>query len=423
MSLLIKNASFIVTPFKVVKDKSIYIENGEIVEFETQEADIVIDARGMVALPGLINLHTHIPMTFLRGIAEDKGLEEWLNEEIWPREKKLNEKVVYYSSLLGIAESLRFGTTSFVDMYFFEEKVAEAAEKLGARAWVGEGIFDFFEKEKTEEEIKRAERVLKRVKKMKNELINPTIAPHSVYTCSKELLQVCSEIAREKGIPLHIHISETKEEVEEARKKFGMTPLLYLSSFKFFERNRVIGAHGIWLSARELVLARKFNLTIAHCPISNLKLGSGIAPIGKYLKRGIKVGLGTDGPASNNSLDMFEEMKVAALLQKLSDVRFPTLEVIKMATVYGARALGFKGGVIEENRPADIILVDLKKPHFMPIIKKEQVVNNLVYCAKGEDVAYTIVNGEIVCRGSVENLEKIESKVLEEVKKAGIVYE
>ena len=419
-SLLIRGASYVITPETVKKDVDIYIEDGRIVEFKAQEADTVVEARNRVVMPGFVNLHTHISMTFLRGIAEDKELQAWLSEDIWPREAKLNHKIVYYAALIGIAEALRSGTTSFVDMYFFEKEVAKAAEKLGIRAWVGHGMIDLGDEEKREKEIKETIDLIKFVRKMGSDLVNPTIAPHSPYTCSRDLLEVCVDMAVRNGIPLQIHLSETRRELEEVKKKTGKTPLLYLNSIGFSRAN-VIAAHGVWLTPREIVAASKQEITIAHCPVSNLKLGSGIAPVIKYLERGVKVGLGTDGPASNNNLDMFEEIKTAALLQKLKDVKFSGIEALKMATEYGARALGMKGE-IKEGAEADLIVLNIEKPHFMPVLNRKQVLNNVIYSARGSDVEYTIVNGEVVMRnGKVNlNLREIESKLVEEMKKAAI---
>jgi len=229
-SILIRNAEFIVTPEKVWERKSIYIEDSRIVEFSKNEADVVIEGDGMVVVPGLINAHTHIPMTFLRGIAEDKPLAKWLEEDIWPRERKINAKLVYNAALLGIAEALRYGTVGFVDMYFYEEEIAKAASEMGIRAWVGYGLIDLGNAEKREEEIKKAVKLIKAVKRLKDPRIRGIVTPHAPYTCSPELLIEAHEIAVENSTIYHIHISETREEVEKVRRKYGKTPLKYLDS-------------------------------------------------------------------------------------------------------------------------------------------------------------------------------------------------
>ncbi len=424
MSLLVKNARLIVTPNKVLENKSIYVEDGRIIEFSKQEADIVIDARNKAVLPGLINAHTHIAMNFLRGIAEDKPLKAWLEQDIWPREKKINAELVYYSSLLGIAEALLSGTTGFVDMYFFEEEVAKAAEKLGARTWLGYGMIDLFDEEKREEEIKKMENFVNFVEKMKNPLIKPIVTPHAPYTCSSELLTYAHEFAKEKGLIFHIHVNETEQEVKQALKSFGKAPVSYLSELgvvdEFF-----LGAHGVWLSREEVRILAEARASIVHNPTSNLKLGSGIAPVRDYIEHGLNIALGTDGEASNNDLDLFEEIRLMVLLQKLRDVTFPSIEALKAATVNGARALHFEGGVIEENAPADLVIIDLTKIHFQPIYNKYQLVNNIIFNAKGSDVTHVIVNGLLrVVKGKLVNekiVETAKEKIVELVRKLEII--
>ena len=402
MSLLIKNASWMVTPDKVFKNVNVYIEGGRIIEFKSQEADTVLNAEGHALLPGMINLHTHIPMNYMRGVAENLPLEEWLKKEVWPREKKIDGELVYLAAKLGITEAVRFGTTSFVDMYFHEGRVAEAAEELGIRAWLGEVAFDFQDKEKTEEAIKNTEQNIRNLRN--KELITPIVSPHGTNTCSARLLRSMHSIAREGRLIFLTHLSETKIEKETVRKITGKTPLKFLESLRVVDEN-FIGAHGVWLSPGEMSLMGIRHASIAHCPTSNMKLGSGVAPTAKYLKKGINVGLGTDGQPSNNNLDMFREVKQAALLQKLKDVRFPAVEALRMGNSYGARALGFPGGRIDADRPADLVLMDIKQPHFEPLTTREQALNNIVFSASGADVKYTIVNGKIVYDGKTNHQE------------------
>lgn len=414
MGLLIKNASWMITPDQVFKNTNIYIENGRIVEFKSQEADKVINADGYAVLPGMINLHTHIPMNFLRGISENIPLSEWLEQEIWPREKKLNEKIVYLAAKLGIAEATRFGTTSFVDMYFHENQVARAAEEAGIRAWLGEVVFDFNEGGLTEAAVSKTE---KNVKSLRNKkLITPIVTPHSPNTCSARLLKSLHALSHEDHTIYHPHISETRKEKEEIRVRTGKTPLKYMDSLKVVDEN-FIGAHGVWLSPGEMTLMKIRQASIAHCPTSNLKLGSGIAPVANYLHKGINVGLGTDGQASNNNLDMFREMKQAALLQKLKNPKFPAVNVLKMATSYGARALGFPGGKIAVDCPADLVLVNINQPHFQPLMTRKQALNNIVFSASGSDVSYTIVNGRVVYGGQTNH-----EKTVVELKNALIKF-
>ena len=414
-SVLIKNARFIISPERVFSG-DIFIENGKIAGFERGEADVVIDASNMAVLPGLINAHTHLAMNFLRGIAEDKPLQQWLEQDIWPRERKINEKLVYYAAVIGVAEALESGTTSFVDMYFYEEEIAKAAHELGARAWVGYGLIDLFDPEKREEELKRAKELVKKVRSLRSELVTPVISPHAPYTCSPELIIKAHELAERYDLIYHIHVSETKREVEEILKKHGSTPLLYLEKLGVVD-SRFLGAHGVWITPREMVVLAKRRGSIVHNPTSNLKLGSGIAPVKKFIEKGVNVALGTDGQASNNDLDMWEEMRLMALLQKLSDVTFPSIEALKSATVNGAKALGFDGGVIKEGAPADLVLLDLEKIHFFPAFTKAQVVNNIIFAASKGDVNYVIVNGDIVVKNGRHVMQDKVQKAKEEVRK------
>ncbi len=394
MSLLLKGGLALTE--RGIERKDIYIEGGRIVELSSREADHVINIEGMVAIPGLINLHTHMSMNYLRGFGDDKRLEAWLEEDIWPREKKLTARLAYLTARLGIKEALQFGTTSFLSMYFFGEEVERAANELGVRAWVGEATIDFFDEDRREQEIKKTRKWLGR----QRGLVTRVSAPHSTYTCSTELLRESHRLAEEAGSFMTTHIAETREEVRKVQKLTGKTPFRHLAAIG--AARRTVMAHGVWLSPVEARRAAREGASVAHCPTSNLKLGSGMAPVRRYIAAGLTVGLGTDGQASNNSLDMLREVKMAALLQKLKNVEFPSLEALKMATSYGARALGFEGGIIGEGRPADIAVIDLRKPHFHPIAHRNQIISHLVYSASGSDVAYTIVNGQVVYDGKVE---------------------
>ena len=421
--MLIKNARWILTPHKVLKQQDIYIEDGRIVEFKRQEADTVIDASEHLVMPGFINAHTHIPMTFLRGLAEDLPLKEWLEKEVWPREKKISGRLVYYASLLGMAEALASGTTTIVDMYFFQKEIARAAKESGIRAWLGYGLMDTAPGTDLAKEARKEREAREAVRRTGCGRIKPIISPHSPYTCSKELLLHSKRISEEEGLPLQIHVSETKEEVAESKQLKGKTPLKYLDSLGLLGP-RTLMAHGVWLSATETVIAARRKAVLVHCPVSNLKLGSGIAPIHKYLQKGITVGLGTDGPASNNSLNMFKEMRMAALSQKLSNPQFTTRKVIEMATKNGATALDKDIGRIETGSKADLIIVNLDQPHMMPIINSEQAINNLVYCAQGSEVSHTIVNGNVVARNGKAvhvDVEKTAQHLMKEMDIRGIL--
>ncbi|MCD6403611.1 MAG: amidohydrolase [Nanoarchaeota archaeon] len=390
MSILIRDVRYLTKDG--VKKGNIYIEENLISEFKANEADVVINGKNKLAIPGLVNLHTHSPMTLFRGYGDDMELHEWLEEKIWPLEKKLTKKLVYLGSKLAIAEMLLNGITTFNDMYFFMDGVAEAVEESGIRGFLGYGMIDLFDKEKREKEIKETRSFVKRAKRY--ERVVPTMTPHAIYTCSKELLEWTRDFAREKGLLIHIHLSETRKEVYDFLKK-GKRPVEYLDSLDFLGDD-VIAAHVGWVTMNEMKILSKRGVSVAHCPVSNAKLASGVAPVPEMLKLGINVGLGTDGAASNNSLDLFQEMKFCALIHKV--YRWdPTLvnarEVFEMATVKGAKALRLNAGEIAEGKLADIVLLDERSVGFQPLYDP---ISNLVYSKPR--VTDVIVDGRLVVR-------------------------
>ncbi len=401
------------------KRQDILIEENKISKIgEVKEkSDIVIDGSDMIAIPGLINTHTHIPMTLFRGVADDIPLMDWLNNHIWPLEAKLNEKIVYYGSLLGCVEMIKTGTTTFNDMYFFLESIVKAVENSGIRAFLSYGMIDLFDEEKRKKEIKNAEKYINYIKNLKNDRIYPALGPHAPYTCSKELLLDVKELAIKYNVPIHIHMNETIEEVKIIKDKTGMEPFIYLDNFKFFDGVKVVAAHCVHLTDKEIDIIKEKNISISHNPISNLKLGSGIAPIPKLLEKGINVTLGTDGCGSNNNLNLFEEIKVSAILHKGVNLN-PTLvkakDAFNFATVNGAKALGIKAGKIEEGYLADIVLINIKKPFLYP---KENIYSHLVYAYNGF-VDYSIINGEIVLENGKLTKIKDEEKVYEKAEEA-----
>lgn len=381
MSILIKDVRYLTRDG--VRKGSIYIEENLISEFKANEADVVIDGRGKLAIPGLVNLHTHSPMVLFRGYGDDMELHEWLEKRIWPLEKKLTKKLVYWGSKFAIAEMLLNGITTFNDMYFFMDGVAKAVEESGIRGFLGETLL--FDKG-----VKETKKLVKR----KYKRVVPTVAPHSIYTCSEELLEWARDFAREKGLLIHIHLSETRKEVYDSLKK-GKRPVEYLESLNFLGES-VIVAHAVWVTVNEMKLLSKRKVSVAHCPISNAKLASGVAPVPEMLKLGVNVGLGTDGAASNNSLDLFQEMKFCALIHKV--YRWdPTLanakEVFEMATLGGAKALGLDAGEIAEGKLADMVLLNEKSVGFQPLFDP---FSNLVYSKPR--VTDVIVDGRLVVR-------------------------
>ncbi|MEM4523832.1 MAG: amidohydrolase [Archaeoglobaceae archaeon] len=354
------------------------------------KSDIVIDARGLAAIPGLFNAHTHAAMTIFRGYAEDMPLQEWLEKKIWPAEMRLNERIVYLASKLACIEMLKTGTTFFLDMYFFPSATARAVEETGIRACISSAFFDFFNSEILEASLKRVEKELKELEKFK---VMRAIAPHAVYTVSIEGLKISAEMAKEKGVFLHFHLAETEKEVVDFRKKHGKGIVQVLDEIGFLSSN-LFCAHGVWLESGEIEVLAKRSANVVHCPTSNMKLGVGRAMNYPEMRKfGLNVLLGTDGAASNNSLNMFSEMKFCALLQKFSygAESFKAFEALKMATENAGKAFGIKAGRIEENWLADIVLVDLKQVQSTPC---HDLIANLVYTAPIVDTV--IVDGKVV---------------------------
>lgn len=307
------------------------------------QARQVIDAQEGLVMPGLVNGHTHAPMVYFRGMADDLPLKEWLERHIWPAEARwVRPRFIRDAIQLACAELIRSGTTTFNDMYFFEEVEAETLKEIGMRASVGKALFNFPGPDgKTAlGRLRATERFIKRW--FEDPLIRPAVAPHSLYTCSGELLRSAKRLSDEFGIPYHMHLSETQPEVEEVISREGVRPVEYLARLGVLGQ-RFVGVHGVWLTPEELDILKEHGCGLVHCPTSNMKLASGAAPIAQALKKRLKLGLGTDGAASNNSLDLFSEMKVATLLAKLKEgdpTALPARAVVRMATRGGAEALG-----------------------------------------------------------------------------------
>ncbi len=364
-------------------------------------AKTIINARGMAVVPGFVNAHTHVPMTLFRGIADDRDLMDWLTNFIFPAEaKNVDREFVRWGTRLAAAEMIRSGTTTFADMYYFESDIAREARNAGLRAIAGETLIDFPAPDnKTWAEAIAYMR--KFAAEWKNDrLITPAVAPHAPFTVSKEHLQEVRKLATELGIPILIHVSETRDELRQVADKSGKTPGSYLESIGFLADD-VVAAHGVWLSPDEMQIFAGRKVGVAHCPESNMMLASGVAPIVQMQRAGIDVGLGTDGPAgSNNNLDMIEEMASAARLQKVmrSDPKSLTArEVLEMATIAGARALnlGDKIGSLETGKRADIAIIDLEQAKTQPVYSVESAI---VYAASGNSVVTTICDGKILMR-------------------------
>lgn len=359
-------------------------------------AQVLDYPQGLIA-PGLINAHTHAAMALFRGLADDLPLEEWLNKYIFPAESRVNGDFVYWGTKLAIAEMLLSGTTTFTDMYLFAGDVARAAAETGIRAVVGEVLYDFPSPNygppaaglKFSEDLCRAWQ--------DHPLIKIAIQPHAVYTCSPDLLMQCGELAERYDTRLIMHLAETKKEVIDCRTHYSATPVGHLYRLGLLNR-RLVADHAVVLDIADLMLLAASGAGVAHCPESNMKLASGVAPVAEMLKRGITVGLGTDGCASNNNLDLLQEMDVAAKLQKvhcLDPTVLPAPTALKMATINGARILGLENevGALAPGLKGDIIVIDLDQPHLTPIYDP---YSHLVYAATGADVQTVLVHGRIL---------------------------
>ena len=386
----------------VLRNSSVRIVDGRIEEIGKVKAvakDEVIDCHKKVLIPGLINTHTHLSMTLFRGYADDLELREWLEKKIWPLEARLDGDACYQGALLGSLEMTRTGTTCFVDMYFQMEHVAKAVDEAGLRAMLSPGMIDKPDKIGTERERDYALKFLNYVKKIKNPRISFALGPHSPYTCGKETLLWTRDIAEKENVLVNIHIAETRGEQADFEKQGKGRVAEYLDKIGFL-CDRILAAHSVWLTKSEVALFGKRGVRVAHCPVSNMKLASGgTAPVPEMWEAGVPVGLGTDGPASNNGLDMFDTMKTTALLHKSSRWD-PTImnaqKVLDMATLDGARCLGREKdlGSIEIGKRADLVLLDLSDPNLIPIHSRETIVSDLVYSANGYNVDTTIVDGK-----------------------------
>jgi 5-methylthioadenosine/S-adenosylhomocysteine deaminase len=360
------------------------------------EAEYQVNGEKTLALPGLVNAHTHAAMSLLRGYADDMHLQQWLSEKIWPLEAHLTGEDVYWGTRLACLEMIRTGTTAFNDMYFFMEEAARAVDESGIRGVLCHGFITFGSPEKFEAEVKATEKMVSHIRSMKNPRIIPAVGPHAPYTVPPEHLKWCAEYSKKEDIRLHIHLSETEQEVKDCRNTYGVTPAIHLDRCGCLSE-RTIAAHGCWLEDQECRLLAERGCHIVHNPVSNMKLATGRAmPYPALREAGVNVTIGTDGCSSNNNLDLFEEMKVAAIGQKFfwnQDTLLPAPEAISMATVNGARALGIPGGELKPGKPADIVLVTLNHPSMVPL---HNPVSNLVYAASGNLVRTVLCNGTVL---------------------------
>jgi 5-methylthioadenosine/S-adenosylhomocysteine deaminase len=392
---------------RVLTPGAVAINGTDIVDVDTPDAIArkystpeTIDARDQIVLPGLINTHTHAPMVMYRGLADDLALMDWLQKYIFPAEAKtVSPELVRTGTRLAALEMIESGTTTFVDMYYFEEEVAKAAIEAGLRGVVGETIIQFpvADAKTPAEGLARAERFIKEFKD--NGLVVPAVAPHALYTNDKATLLQSAELARRHDVPVLIHFAETEDEVRVAREQYKLTPAAALESIGFWGP-KTLGAHGIWVNDDDIAILKRRQIGIAHNPESNMKLASGAAPVMKYLAAGVAVGLGTDGAASNNDLDMFEAMRQAAFLAKHAgkDPTAVSAQVaLDLATIGGAKALQMDRliGSLEAGKRADLITVSMSAARQTPIY---DAISHLVYATRGDDVRTTIVNGKVLMK-------------------------
>ncbi len=392
---------------RVIDHGSVAINGRDIVAVDTSTAIAArysarqtVDAMGAVVMPGLINTHTHAPMVMFRGLADDLALMDWLQNYIFPAEAKtVSPEFVRAGTRLAALEMIESGTTTYVDMYYYEEEIARVTKAAGLRGVLGQTIIQIPAPDaKTPAEgLARTEKFIEEFKA--DDLITPAVAPHSMYLLDSGTLKACRALADRLHVPVILHLSETNEEVATSREKYQATPAAYLESLGFWGP-RTIAAHGVHLTPDEIQILARRHVGLSHNPESNMKLASGAAPVVAMRAAGIPVGLGTDGAASNNDLDMFEAMRQAAFLNKLTsdDPRaIPAPVAIEMATIDGARALGMEReiGSLEPGKRADLIVVSMSAARQTPLYDP---LSHLVYVTRGDDVRTTIVNGRIVMR-------------------------
>jgi 5-methylthioadenosine/S-adenosylhomocysteine deaminase len=392
---------------RVIQEGAVAIDGSNIVGVDTADAirrqfrgQETIDAAGQVIMPGLINTHTHAPMVLFRGLADDLALMDWLNKYIFPAEAKMvSPEFVRAGTRLAALEMIESGTTTFADMYYFEEEIAKATKAAGLRGVLGQTIIQFpvADAKTPADSLARAETFIKSFKD--DPLITPAVAPHAMYTLDGPTLKAARELSRRYGVPTLIHLAETRDEVRTAQERFKGSPVAYLDSLGFFGPG-VLAAHGVWVSDSEVSLLKSRGVGISHNPESNMKLASGTAPVTAYLRADVAIGLGTDGAASNNDLDMFEAMRMASLLHKLQTFDPQAVgakTAIEMATIRGARALGMDKqiGSLEIGKRADVIVVSMSAARQTPMYDP---LSHLVYVTRGDDVQTTVVNGAVLMR-------------------------
>ncbi len=391
--LIIKGGIVLTMDGAVIDNGTVVVDKG-LIKYagkDTKEkADKVIDARGCAVMPGLINAHTHVPMTLFRGYADGLSYAEWM-KKIQTVETKLTPSDVRAGAYLGVLEMIRSGTTTFVDMYIHEDEVARVVEETGIRAALGYGMIEGLN-EDADTKLKSREKFVKKWNGAADGRITTMYAPHSAASCSKEFLIKIKELAARDNSRVHIHVLETEDELKTMKKRYGMCSINLLNSIGMLGAG-LLAAHCIFLSDDDIDIIKNKEVNVVHCPSSNMALGAGVSPVPKMLGKGINIALGTDGVASSGSLDMWKEMRCASLLHRLKDpAAMQSSKVLEMATKNGARAMGINAGVLKSGYLADIIIVDIKKPQFA----SADIVSSLVNGVTGCDVKTSIVNGKVL---------------------------
>ena len=428
MSILIKNISYLdIEEEKIVDKADIFIEENRIKKIGKDldvQADQVLDGENKLLTPGFVNAHTHLGMSYFRNYADDLALMDWLENEIWPIEAKLNAEDIYWSSLLSIIENIKSGVTSFCDMYYEMDRVGDAAIEAGIRGVLTRGMTDV--DGKGEEKLQEFDDLYNNYHEKSNGRIKVVPAPHAIYTCSTEFLKEIAKRSLERYDSLiHIHLSETLTEVENSKKEYGMTPIEYVNSLGLLD-SQIIAAHCVHITDEEIELVKDKKFYPVYNPSSNLKLASGFTPVDKLLKNNITMALGTDGDSSNNNQDFVEEMHIGGIVNKavtMNEKSVPAIEILKMATINGAKALGFeKLGLVKEDYLADLTIFDLNSNSFTP---RNNLISALVYSASSSDVESVICDGKFIMKDrklvniDEEKIREIVNKRWEDIKTRG----
>lgn len=391
-----------------IRKANIYIENDKISYIGNRDdfkIDTIIDGENFLTIPGFVNAHTHVAMTLFRNYGPETDLMTWLNDYIWPLEDKLKAEDVYYGSKLALLEMIKAGTTSFADMYFFCEETAKACKEMNIRAQISRGLTI------PDKNFSKVKENINLANTYKNDdLIDIGLGPHAVYTADLDYLKKISDYAQEYKLPIHIHLSETEEENEDCYKKYNMSPTELFDKAGIF-KNKTIAAHGVYLSDDDLDIIKNNNVSIVHNPSSNLKLSSGFLDLARLIDKGINVCLGTDSASSNNKLSILREMEVSMLISKLYSSRpISYIEMLQMATVNGAKALGFdKVGMIKESYKADLIMIDINNENHTP---HNDILSSLCFSTYESDIKNVIIDGNIVYRDGKFNSDDRENIIL-----------